>query len=301
MTFENFATEVKEHLEQSYGDGFDVCTKEIEKNNSCIMTGVIIRQQGQNLAPTIYLEHYFEELNSSQLSLDEIVQDIQGIYEQAIERMEDKQPFSIDFEEIKEQIAFRVVSRKRNANMLRTMPYIPFLDLAIIFSIAFHQTDHSVDSVKITNELMKRWDISTKKLMKLAVKNTQRLFPSSIESIEQVIRSMVESNELDSISESMEHQNYTMLVLTNTQKVNGAAVLLYPNVIKTLARNYDADIIVLPSSVHEVLAIPCSSGLEPDRLREMVVSINETNVDPDEVLSDHVYVYRRETGVFDIY
>ena len=51
------------------------------------------------------------------------------------------------------------------------------------------------------------------------------------------------------------------------------------------------DFFILPSSVHEVLLVPASEGLKKEDLTEMVREINKTEVSPNEVLSDIVYVY----------
>ena len=56
------------------------------------------------------------------------------------------------------------------------------------------------------------------------------------------------------------------------------------------------DYYVLPSSVHEVVIVPYSSGLDIRELDEMVREINVTQVAEEEVLSSHAYLYRRSTG-----
>ena len=45
-------------------------------------------------------------------------------------------------------------------------------------------------------------------------------------------------------------------VLTNIQGINGAVCLLYPQVLKNFAEEAGRDIIILPSSIHEVLLLP---------------------------------------------
>ena len=47
-----------------------------------------------------------------------------------------------------------------------------------------------------------------------------------------------------------------MIVITNTLGVNGAAVILYPDMLASLAKEYDTDFYVIPSSIHE----GCSSS-----------------------------------------
>jgi hypothetical protein len=54
------------------------------------------------------------------------------------------------------------------------------------------------------------------------------------------------------------------------------------------------DYFVLPSSIHEVIVVPESKGLDAEEMCKMVKEINETQVAPEEVLSDHAYFYRRK-------
>lgn len=50
------------------------------------------------------------------------------------------------------------------------------------------------------------------------------------------------------------------------------------------------EIYILPSSRHEVLAIPAESA-DPNQLEEMVRTINEMEVAPQDRLSNSVYKY----------
>ncbi len=51
------------------------------------------------------------------------------------------------------------------------------------------------------------------------------------------------------------------------------------------------DFWILPSSIHEVILIPASRTAERDKMRQMVQEINATQVPPQEVLADDVYLY----------
>ena len=84
-----------------------------------------------------------------------------------------------------------------------------------------------------------------------------------------------------------------MYVLTNESKLNGAACILYENVLYDFAQKLGADLYILPSSVHEVILLPKLSMFEKDELVNMVKEVNTEGVAADEVLSDHVYEYNR--------
>ena len=56
------------------------------------------------------------------------------------------------------------------------------------------------------------------------------------------------------------------------------------------------DYYILPSSVHEVIIVPYSEILVCSKLDEMVREINITQVEEEDVLSNHVYLYDRGSG-----
>ena len=60
-----------------------------------------------------------------------------------------------------------------------------------------------------------------------------------------------------------------------------------------ISKKCDSDLYLLPSSIHEFLALPANS-LEPEALEKMVKQVNRTEVATEEVLSDTVYFYDRK-------
>jgi len=82
----------------------------------------------------------------------------------------------------------------------------------------------------------------------------------------------------------------TMYVLTNDTKVNGASEILRDDIRQEIADKI-GDFFVLPSSIHETLIIPKSAGMDRKELEQMVQKVNQTQVLPEERLSDHVYEY----------
>lgn len=58
--------------------------------------------------------------------------------------------------------------------------------------------------------------------------------------------------------------------------------------------------IVLPSSVHETLVMPSKDESEYEELAHMVRMVNDTQVEAEERLSDHVYVYSRDEETLQI-
>ena len=63
---------------------------------------------------------------------------------------------------------------------------------------------------------------------------------------------------------------------------------------KSAVSEINDNFFVIPSSIHELILIPESFGMNRQQLEAMVKEINETEVAREEVLSDTVYYYDRE-------
>lgn len=80
-----------------------------------------------------------------------------------------------------------------------------------------------------------------------------------------------------------------MLILSNETKFNGATAITNKAVLDLACERLGAETIyILPSSIHEVLAVAMG---DPDELRNMVCEVNDTQVVPQERLSYNVYKY----------
>lgn len=88
--------------------------------------------------------------------------------------------------------------------------------------------------------------------------------------------------------------------MTNEAKTNGAITILYPNALKNLADRIHSDVVILPSSVHEVILLPLQRDHNVKELRDAVYEINRRELDREDFLSDNVYLYRRDTGSIEI-
>ncbi|MBR6395409.1 MAG: hypothetical protein IKS09_00405, partial [Lachnospiraceae bacterium] len=53
---------------------------------------------------------------------------------------------------------------------------------------------------------------------------------------------------------------------------------------------------LIPSSVHEILIVPENCNVLPCTVRDMIKEVNENCVDPEDFLSDTLYMYEKESG-----
>ncbi len=89
-------------------------------------------------------------------------------------------------------------------------------------------------------------------------------------------------------------------ILSSAYQTYGASVVLSTGLLKVYARDKGCKkIILLPSSIDEMLLIQVKDDddylSDLPQYREMVWDINRTVLCPEDVLSDHVYIYDLET------
>ena len=90
-----------------------------------------------------------------------------------------------------------------------------------------------------------------------------------------------------------------MYYIGNEQGQGGVAYVLYDGILAEVAERMESDLIILPSSIHEMLAIPYVPGIGMyEDSKKMVCSVNETDLEESEFLSEEVFFYERATGYF---
>ncbi len=150
-------------------------------------------------------------------------------------------------------------------------------------------------SILIHNRHLSYWNITDDDLFALAQQNTPRLLAYELRDMTDVLRELFAAEpsvceDDDSLSPA------SMYILTNRAKRNGSVCILYDNLLLNFANRLGCDLFILPSSIHEVLLIPANSQTETKDLSEVVREVNSCQLSREEILSDHVYYFSRETG-----
>lgn len=285
MTTQKINLIVKE-IKSILGENANVEHIKVAKNNGVILNGITIRTNNNPITPTIYLENYNESLTSREIA--------KLIIEDNANATSDDMVKSINVNSLanftdfaKSHIVYRLINKKANEELLKTVPHRIFLDLAIIYAIQI--TEEA--SMKVTNEIMKSWNINEEVLYNLAMENTPNIFPPSVDSLFELMCEMMEIAPEEAMMMGM--ANDLQIVVSNEAKTNGAATILYPNVIENLHARYGT-LAILPSSIHEVIVVPMNDNIDPETLTQMVKEVNQQCVSTEEVLSDHAYIYDGE-------
>ena len=86
-----------------------------------------------------------------------------------------------------------------------------------------------------------------------------------------------------------------MYVISNKEKVKGAASILNHELLKSFAKEHDcSSLCVLPSSLHEAILVPLQGEYNIEDFNAMVCEINATELSPEDVLVNRAYVINFE-------
>lgn len=311
MKREEFFEKIVDSMRERFGEEYNIMLKEIVKNNHVILNGLVITNRSTNVSPTIYIDIFWDAYRAG-IRYDRIIDRIEQIYRRDTPQDSIDMGFFTDFESVKDRICFEVINAKENEELLSDIPYVPFLDLAVCFYYAYTNEELGDGTIRINNSHIGIWNTSAKQLMELAKENTPRLFPWECVSMENVM-SEFDNAEADvnsgddrdnvNIKEELDAflEKNPMHVLSNIKKMHGSVCILYPGLIEELAEKFDGSIYILPSSVHEVILLADRGRDDPDDLKEMIRVINETQVDPEDILSDSLYYFDRVENSFKIF
>ena len=81
MEYKKFVEYIKKNTEYIAGEGGNVTINHVIKNNGCEMDGLVIMEKGKDIAPTIYLEGFYEEYTRGE-DIRNIIRQIETVYEE---------------------------------------------------------------------------------------------------------------------------------------------------------------------------------------------------------------------------
>ena len=289
MNFELFKNIVKDNVSRKMGNEYKVTLNTVRKNNGIVLTGLTIMKEGSNISPTIYLDEYYELYKVGRYTIYTAVNDILKIYKENEIKNPIDVKFFLDFETVRPRIVHKLINTERNQELLKDIPHVNFLDLSIIFQVMMPENDNitGLATITIQNEHCKVWEIGIDELIFAARQNTPRLLPNTARSMQSVLTELLERNTLT-------ENDIDILVLSNEKNINGGSVMLDKNFLRDCSDNMNGSYYIIPSSIHELLALPDTGAMHADELKEMVKEVNDTALEPGDILSYSVYYFDRE-------
>lgn len=295
MTYEKFMEQVKEqilsYLPEEYANA-DVMIQEVTKNNDRKFQAMCIKRPADRIVPNIYLEGYYQ-MHQKGRDMDSILTALARTHQESIKESKKWMSFRADnYESIKDRLYVTVLNRDSNQNYLKDVVHkdIPDTDItAVVRVLCENRKEIGTASFLVKDNMLEMWGISGEALYEQALKNTESLFKPEMFNIRNILFDFDEEE-----TKSKALLPYEQYVLSNDAKMNGATVMLYPNLLQEIGEATGSNFFILPSSIHELILVKDSGEMSAEEFQRMVMEINRTQVEPEEVLSDEVYCYDYE-------
>lgn len=250
--------------------GYKAVVHEVAKG-STVKMGISLGEG--TVRPTIYPDQF----EAFELADDEIADKVIELYEK--NKTPDFDTSNIMKKDYIKENAFVTVRRPINDNSYTKA----FLDMQLVLNVKVSLLeDGEFASYKVSKVQAEVLGL-TEDIFDEAINNTR----FSVRTMGEVVKSIAPDEEIPDLG---------MYIVSNERRTQGAAAIYNMELFKSFAEKLDSDLVIIPSSIHELMVMKYYSSFSIDELNNMVKEANETSVLPEEQLSDHVYIFNRITN-----
>lgn len=273
LTYEEFKREVIEKLADHLPQPFSGCRikeERIPKVNG-IMEGFVLELPGQEQTikalPVLYFEHFYDYIRKGVEPERVLALLAETIVKSPAPEMLAETSGQPALR--KEDVILQVINRNRNQEYLKELPHRTFLDLAVIYRLMVITEDRQMYSSVINETMRREMKLEEEELFRLARRQMKQRMPYRMFQV-----------------------CGPLYAYTNDNYCFGAASILEKAGIRRLADRFREDLYILPASIHEIMLLP-KGAVSREMARNMLRKANQEGIEPQEWLSDEVYVYRR--------
>jgi len=298
-SLKNLAEEAIVLLQEMFGEGIAFDCTEYYKSNEAL-TGITLHLPGCSSVPVVCLDDIPDNATA-----EDIANIAAATFQEALRNFKDFPVLpEMTRENVLENVVLQVLSRKRNRQMLKSHPHITLLDLAGIFRIPVGPYKrNSLSTALITNQIAEKLELTVDELAEAAQRNTVKKFGIEFENAHRMgLCSLLKYPWTPEPFETVTMSEPGLYVLSTGIRVNGAALILLPDVLEKIGEKAGMDYFVIPSSIHELLVARDDGLVTAKMLKELVYEGNRTSavIKPEDVLSDNIYFYSRKNKALKI-
>ena len=296
MEYEEFLKRLKDDLQNYYSDaGVTVDTADVQKMQGESYHGLQFTRDGTNVGFNMDMHNFFAEMENG-VPYHDVMLDVRDAASEALNRSlsmgMDIEKLS-NYEEMKHSLSVQIVSTEKNQEMLSRVPHQEMEDMSMVYRFDLGETVNGNASILVTNQMLRNYGITAEQLHDDAMTFAPLMHPATIRSMESVLFGIPEEESIDSDGPPK------LYVVTNEKAVNGAGVITYPDFMDQAAEKMGGSFYLLPSSIHEVLIMKDTPEVDVNGLVDMVKTVNATQVEPEDRLTDNAYHYDADARVFE--
>ncbi len=303
MDYEVFKAVVKEnflrYMPEEYRDA-EIRIHPAKKINRTLDGLTVLPKGNARVFPTVYVNEMYEHYRACG-DLESVLQGVAQKYAQTAEMVKDRQPEEVmdaKMEHFRENVVMCLVNTEQNRELLEDVPNRAFHDLSVVYRWVLEETPDGIGSVIVSDYIAERAGMAEEELFRCAVENTRRMYPVTVACMGNLFGGIPEGIDLPpEAREEMEMAGRTagkMWIISNSVGINGATSMLYEENLHQLAEKLGDDLFILPSSIHEVIAVPAEMAEKNlTNLLKMVEEVNMGSLKLEERLSNSVYHYDR--------
>lgn len=291
MNFNEFKStveaQIKDFLPSDYADA-TVKVSEVVKNNDTKLHGIVVRKPNNPVAPCIHLESFYEKYEDG-YNLNVILYDIADIIVQN-ERQDINADDFCSWDKVKDKVVVKLINKNMSGDYLKDKPSKTFEDLATVYMIEAFSSDNGGGHVAVSDKIFAEYNITLDELHDTAMNNLIKQF--DFKGMRELLISMGYPEQMIFVD------NAEMYVLTTQNKMFGASLILSDTIMKTIREKIGRDFVIIPSSIHEVIILPIpEESMNMSDITEMINSVNGSELESTDVLSDHPYLYTKNNGI----
>lgn len=282
---EEVTARIPEHFSGKY-EGLTVAVEDVKKLTESY-TGIHL--VGRKISTMLDVDQWYDRYRNG-TSLEEVICTMAHYLQVERKGITDFDMSNIeDYSKAKKNLFFRVLNKKDATDMLQKLPHREICDLVMLCSINVGiMSDGARASAPVNYMMLDAWGITEEQLMSDTEKNCMKNSPALI-------------IDLHSFFGVKPADVPPMISVTNKEKMNGAAVMFYPGMLDKLSDMVGGPVVILPSSVHDVIATSITEENNEEKLKEAIEDANTNACGPGKVLSDHPYVYDPAYGQLENY
>ena len=211
------------------------------------------------------------------------------------EKEQDVKSFISDYEKVKDNTYLRLIPG--DSPILKSTPHRMIEDMALVVNVHLDSfsDEHGKSCVVVTKPLMEMYGIDEAQLFADAEKNSLANEPMVFKPLLDMVKDLINSEEIP----NPEDVGIVTYIATNTSGFQGAAVAGYPDFCEKAAEAIGGSFYMLPSSVHEFILIKDDGTPKAKDLNRMIKNVNETVLEPRDVLSAQCYHYDAKAKVLE--